>query len=245
MRLIKSRRYFRDRFRREEKHRINERVRAPEVRLIDEQGQLVGLMSSFSALKLAREKGLDLVEVHDKSTPPVCKIMDYGKWKFETKKKEKQNKKNQTKVLIKEIQFRPRTDEGDIKIKLEKAKEFLSQGHKVKLNLRFFGREMAHKELGFKLLKQVEDRLSDLAFPEMPAKMEKRILFTILAPHSPATKKKTQKVSPVREQEAQAKASPARQQEVQPKVSPVGKQEIQKASPVREQEVPKEQPLEK
>ena len=154
---------------------------------------LLALCPLFPALKQAREKGLDLVEVHDKSVPPVCKIMDYGKWKFENKKKEKQNKKNQTKVLIKEIQFRPRTDEGDIKIKLEKAKEFLNQGHKVKLNLRFFGREMAHKELGFKLLKQVEDRLSDLAFPEMPAKMEKRILFTILAPHNPSTKKKAQK----------------------------------------------------
>lgn len=192
---IKPRRHFRDRFRREDKHRINERVKAPEVRLIDEEGKLIGLMSSFEALRQARERGLDLVEIHDKSDPPVCKMMDYGKWKFETKKKEKQNKKNQTKILIKEIQFRPRTDEGDIKIKLTKAKEFLNQGHKVKLNLRFFGREMAHKELGFKLLKQVEERLSDLAFPEMPAKMEKRVLFTILAPHSHFSSKKTPKLS--------------------------------------------------
>ena len=117
--------------------------------------------------------------------------MDYGKWKFENKKKEKQNKKKQIKVLIKEIQMRPRTDEGDIKIKLEKAKEFFKQGHKVKINIRFFGREMAHKELGFKLLKQVEDRLSDLAFPETPAKMERRALFAILAPHSHFSPKKS------------------------------------------------------
>lgn len=183
MTAIKSKRSFRGRFKREERHRINERVKAPEVRLIDEEGKLVGLMSSFSALNHARNKGLDLVEIHEKSTPPICKIMDYGKWKFETKKREKQNKRNQTKVLIKEIQLRPRTDEGDIKIKLQKARDFLNQGNKVKINLRFFGREMAHKELGFKLLKQVEERLSDLAQPEMPAKMERRTLFTILAPN--------------------------------------------------------------
>ena len=138
---------------------------------------------------MAKDKGLDLVEIHNKSNPPICKIMDYGKWKFENKKKEKQNKKNQSKVLIKEIQMRPRTDEGDIKIKLTKAREFLAMGHKVKINLRFFGREMAHKELGFKLLKQVEERLSDTASPEMPAKMERRTLFTILAPLSAGSKK--------------------------------------------------------
>ncbi len=164
-------------------------MKAPEVRLIDENGQLVGLMSSSSALQKAREKGLDLVEIHDKSQPPICKIMDYGKWRFETKKKEKQNRKKQNKILVKEIQLRPRTDEGDIRIKLEKAKEFLNQGHKVKVNLRFFGREMAHKELGFNLLKKVEKRLSDLAIPEMPAKMERRALFVILAPQSHFSKK--------------------------------------------------------
>jgi len=182
--LIKHRKSFRGRFRREERHRINGRVRAPEVRLIGEDGKLIGLMSSFEAFNLAKDRGLDLVEIHEKSSPPICKIMDYGKWKFETKKKEKQNKKNQTKILIKEIQLRPRTDEGDIKIKLDKAREFLKQGHKVKINLRFFGREMAHKELGFNLLKKVETRLSDLAVPEMPAKMERRTLFTIVAPHT-------------------------------------------------------------
>ena len=188
---IKSGRHFRGRFKREERHRINERVRAPKVRLIGEDGKLIGLMSSFEALKQARDQGLDLVEIHDKSTPPICKIMDYGKWKFETKKKEKQNKKNQTKILVKEIQLRPRTDEGDIKIKLDKARKFLKQGHKVKINLRFFGREMAHKELGFNLLQQVEERLSDLAGPEQPAKMERRTLFSIMAPLSHLTGKKS------------------------------------------------------
>lgn len=146
-------------------------------------------MSSQSALEAAQSRDLDLVEIHSKSDPPVCKIMNYGKWKFETKKKEKQNKKNQTKVLLKEIQIRTRTDEGDIKIKLQKAREFLAQGHKVKINLRFFGREMAHKDLGFELLKQLEERLSDVAEQEKSAQMERRTLFTILAPLTAKSKK--------------------------------------------------------
>ena len=164
-------------------------MRAAQVRLIDEEGKLIGVMSSQEALQVAQAKGLDLVEIHGKSQPSICKIMNYGKWKFETKKKEKKNKKNQNKVLLKEIQIRTRTDEGDIKIKLQKARGFLAQGHKVKINLRFFGREMAHKELGFKLLKDVEGRLSDVAELEKNAKMERRSLFTILAPLSGKPKK--------------------------------------------------------
>ena len=146
-------------------------------------------MSSYEALAEARSRGLDLVEIHQKSDPSICKIMNYGKWKFETKKKEKQNRRNQSKVLIKEIQIRTRTDEGDIKIKLQKAREFLAQGHKVKINLRFFGREMAHKDLGFELLKRLERRLSDVAECETPAKMERRALFTIISPLNPKSKK--------------------------------------------------------
>lgn len=156
----------------------------------------MGLMSSFEALKKAREQGLDLVEISPKSSPPICKIMDYGKWKFDNKKKERQSKKNQAKVLIKEIQLRPRTGEGDINIKLEKARGFLAQGHKVKINLRFHGREMAHKELGFQILKTVEKRLSDVASIEMPAKMERRTLFTIFAPGIAKPSKKIPLVKP-------------------------------------------------
>jgi len=169
-------------------------------------------MSSQSALEVAQSRDLDLVEIHSKSDPPVCKIMNYGKWKFETKKREKQNKKNQTKVLLKEIQIRTRTDEGDIKIKLQKAREFLAQGHKVKINLRFFGREMAHKELGFELLKQLEERLSDVAELEKSAQMERRTLFTILAPLTAKNKKKLtaeSSLKPATKQSPVAKARPA------------------------------------
>ena len=139
-------------------------------------------MSSYEALKTAREKGLDLVEIAPKSDPPICKIMDYGKWKFDNKKKERRSKKSQSKIIIKEIQLRPRTGKGDIKIKLEKARAFLSQGCKVKINLQFRGRELAHKDLGFKILKDVEKQLADTASIEMPAKMERRTLFTVFAP---------------------------------------------------------------
>lgn len=145
---------------------------------------------------MAREKGLDLVEISPHSSPPICKVMDYGKWKFENKKKERQSKKKQSKILLKEIQLRPRTGEGDINIKLEKARGFLSQGHKVKVNLRFHGREMAHKELGLKILKDVEKRLSDVASIEMPAKMERRTLFTIFAPGIVKSSKKISLVQP-------------------------------------------------
>ena len=209
---------------------MNERVKAPQVRLIDENGKLIGLMSSYEALQMAQARGLDLVEIHSKSDPPICKIMNYGKWKFETKKKEKQNKKNQNKVLLKEIQIRTRTDEGDIKIKLQKAREFLAQGHKVKINLRFFGREMAHKELGFKLLKQLEERLSDVAELEKSAKMERRTLFTILAPltakskkSSSSSKSDTKTATPESQPESKAE-SPSKpeveQKEAEPTTAP-------------------------
>ncbi|MCY4513498.1 MAG: translation initiation factor IF-3 [Bdellovibrionales bacterium] len=188
MRPFKSR--FRDRNKREEKYRVNRRIRAPEVRVIGSDGQMAGIMSFLQAMEAAQNQGLDLVEISPNSKPPTCKIMDYGKWKFQTKKKQKQSRKNQAKIVIKEIQLRPRTNEGDINIKLQKAREFLSSGCKVKVNLRFVGREMAHKELGFKILKNIEKSLEDAACVEMPAQMERRSLFTIFAPLGSGVKKK-------------------------------------------------------
>ena len=143
---------------------------------------MIGVMTSGQALTIAQRDGLDLVEIAPNTKPSTCKIMDYGKWKFENKKKEKQAQKNQKKVLLKEIQLRPRTDVGDVNIKLQKAREFLNSGHKVRMNLRFFGREIAHKELGFELLKSIENRLADIAIVEKPAQMERRVLFTIFSP---------------------------------------------------------------
>ena len=143
---------------------------------------MLGITSSREALAKAQEEGMDLVEIAPQSKPPTCKIMDYGKWKFESKKKEKQSRKSQVKIVVKEIQVRPRTGEGDINIKLQKAREFLKNGCKVKVNLRFTGREMAHKELGFKVLKDIEVKLADVASIEAPAILERRTLFTILNP---------------------------------------------------------------
>ena len=160
------------------------------MRIIGSDGQMAGIMSVSQAMELAQNQGLDLVEISPNSQPPTCKIMDYGKWKFQTKKKQKQSRKNQAKIIIKEIQLRPRTNEGDVNIKLQKAREFLSSGCKVKVNLRFVGREMAHKELGFKILKNIEKSLEEVACVEMPAQMERRSLFTIFAPLQPGAKKK-------------------------------------------------------
>ena len=167
---------------------------------------MTGVMSSSQALLLAQNSGLDLVEIAPNAKPPTCKIMDYGKWKFENKKKEKQARKNQTKVLLKEIQLRPRTDEGDIKIKLQKARDFLNQGHKVKMNLRFFGREMAHKELGFKLLKNIEKQLADIALVESPPEMERRTLSTIFVLASSVSKSQQARIK--NEQAKQESAKP-------------------------------------
>ena len=205
-------------------------MRAPKVRLIDEDGKLIGILSSYEALQEAQSRGLDLVEIHNKSDPPVCKIMDYGKWKFDNKKKEKQNKKNQNKILIKEIQMRTRTDEGDIKIKLQKAREFLSQGHKVKINLRFFGREMAHKELGFKLLNKVEQRLADVAEPEQAAKMERRTLFTIVAPLN-STSKKPKASAPLKQADETLKSKAQEEKKQNPETLQAKPQEDKKQNP--------------
>ena len=136
------------------------------MRLIDDEGQMVGVMSSDEALRFAESRGLDLIEIAPNANPPTCKVMDYGKWKYEAKKKEKESRKNQTIVTIKEIQIRPRTDDHDLDVKLKHARKFLLEGDKVKLNLRFSGREMAHQELGYELLKDVSQRLSEIATVE-------------------------------------------------------------------------------
>lgn len=131
---------------------------------------------------MAEARGLDLIEIAPNAKPPTCKIMDYGKYKYELKKKEHQARKNQTVITIKEIQLRPRTDQHDLEVKLKHARRFLLEGDKVKVNLRFYGREMAHQDLGFELLKKVTQTLQDVALVEVPAKMEGRQLFVLLAP---------------------------------------------------------------
>jgi translation initiation factor IF-3 len=175
--------------------RVNREIRAPEVRVIDEDGTMLGVFPPPEALRMAEAKGLDLIEIAPTAKPPTCKIMDYGKYKYELKKKEHQARKNQTVIVIKEIQLRPRTDQHDLDVKLRHARRFLLEGDKVKVNLRFYGREMAHQSLGMDLLKKVTATLNDIAFVEVPPKMEGRQLFVLLAPDA-AKIKELEKTQP-------------------------------------------------
>lgn len=143
---------------------------------------MVGIMSGREALGIAESRGLDLIEIAPTANPPTCKIMDYGKWKYENKKKEKEAKKKQTVITVKEIQVRPRTDEHDIEVKVRHARRFLLEGDKVKVNLRFMGREMAHQEFGIATLKKVETLLADVSTVESSPRVEGRQAFLLLAP---------------------------------------------------------------
>jgi translation initiation factor IF-3 len=162
--------------------RRNEEIDASEVRLIDSAGEQRGVMSLSNALEIARGESLDLVEVSPNVEPPVCRIMDFGKFLFEQNKKAQSAKRKQKQVHIKEIKFRPGTDEGDYKIKLRKLTEFLEVGDKTKVTLRFRGREMAHKELGAQLLARVRDDLEQLAVVEQMPQLEGRQMIMVLAP---------------------------------------------------------------
>ncbi len=153
------------------------------MRVVNEAGDMMGVLPPSQALTMAMEKGLDLVEIAPKANPPTCKIMDYGKWKFKLSKKEKLSRKNQVKIIIKEIQLRPRTDVHDLEIKMRKAKEFLKDGCKVKVHLRYSGREMAHKELGLKMLDKVKEVLLPYSLLEKDTpQLEKRSAFLFFVP---------------------------------------------------------------
>jgi translation initiation factor IF-3 len=162
--------------------RVNGEIYAQQIRLIDENGTMVGVMTPREALTIAESRGLDLIEIAPTATPPTCKIMDYGKWKYENKKKEKEAKKKQTVITVKEIQVRPRTDDHDIDVKVRHARRFLLEGDKVKINLRFMGRELAHQEYGMATLKRVMNMLMDVGLVESPPKVEGKQAFLLLAP---------------------------------------------------------------
>jgi len=161
--------------------RVNERVRAREVRLIDEDGQMIGVMSSAQALALARERDLDLVEVSPMAAPPVCKLMDWGRFKYEQAKKENEARKHQKTVELKEIRMRPRTDEHDLSVKVRKIEEFLADGDKVKIGVIFRGREMAHPELGRVVLDKITTELKGTAVLERGPIMEGKMMSMIVS----------------------------------------------------------------
>lgn len=161
---------------------INYEIREKEVRLISSTGEQMGIVSSKDAMKTAEDQNLDLVMISPTAKPPVCKIMDYHKFIYEQTKKEKEAKKNQKVITLKEIRFSPKTEEHDISIKANKAREFLTDGDKVKVAVRFRGREAAYKENGFKILQNFATKLEDVGIIEKPSKMEGRNMIMILAP---------------------------------------------------------------
>ena len=165
-----------------EDHRINENIDSQEVRLVDADGQMVGVVPLSEALSRAQTAGLDLVEVSPNASPPVCKILDYGKFKYEAQKKANAARKKQRTIDVKEIKMRPNIDSNDYNIKMRKIHEFLSEGDKVKVTLRFRGRELAHQDLAINLLERVRDELGDQAKVEQFPKMEGRQMVMIMAP---------------------------------------------------------------
>jgi len=162
--------------------RINEDIRVPEVRVIDDAGEQIGILPIAEALDLADEKELDLVEVSPDAKPPVCRIMDHGKFLFEENKKRHAAKKKQKQVQVKEVKFRPGTEEGDYQVKLRNLIRFLSNGDRAKVTLRFRGREMAHQNLGMDLLKRVQADLEELGTVEQFPRMEGRQMVMVLSP---------------------------------------------------------------
>lgn len=162
--------------------RLNSEITAKEIRVTDANGEQLGVISLARALELAEEAELDLVEIAPQAEPPVCRIMDYGKYVFEANKQKAIAKKKQKQIQVKEIKFRPGTEEGDYQVKLRNLTRFLEEGNKAKVSLRFRGREMAHQDLGLKLLERVADDLKELSVIEQHPKKEGRQMIMVLAP---------------------------------------------------------------
>ncbi len=160
---------------------MNERIRVREIRVIDDSGAQIGIMAPPQALALAREKGLDLVEISPTASPPVCRIMDYGKFQYTEQKRQRQAKKHQKVIEVKEIKFRPKVDEHDYQFKKKHIERFLEDGDKVKATIFFRGREMAHPEIGRRILERLIDDLAEVATPENMPRQEGNQMHTILA----------------------------------------------------------------
>ena len=193
--------------RKEPPQRVNERIRVPSVRVVSEDGEQLGVMDTRDAIRRARELSLDLVEVSPNANPPVCKIIDYGKFQYEAKKRANEQKKKQVTVTVKEVKFRPSVDDHDYNYRIKHAREWLGEGDKVRAAIAFRGREMAHRELGAKILKRLTDELADIADVEVFPKMEGYQMFTILTPKK-AKVAKSDKPKPPIEKPAEKAAKP-------------------------------------
>lgn len=187
-------------------HQLNEEITDKEIRLIGENGEQLGIVSGEEALRTAEEQGLDLVKISPQATPPVCKLMNYGKYKFEQSKREKEARKNQHVVEIKEIRMSPGIDVGDFNTKLRSAQKFLGEGNRVKVTVRFRGREMAHTEIGLNLLKDFAAQCSAIANMDKSPKLEGRHMSMFLVPKTPKELKKDAKEREAAEAAAKAAA---------------------------------------
>ena len=162
--------------------RVNEDIRVPQVRLIDQDGEMLGVMTAREAIQRAYSVGLDLLEISPNAEPPVCKILDFGKFKYEQQKKKNEAKKRQKVIEIKEIKVRPNIDENDYQVKLRAMKTFIDEGDKVKVTLRFRGREMAHQDIGVKVLERIRGDMDFATKVEQMPKMENRQMVMVLTP---------------------------------------------------------------
>ncbi len=169
--------------------RVNERIRISPIRVVDEDGTMLGVMETDRARALAREKGLDLVEVAATSRPPVCRIMDFGKYKYEQNKKERKARSKQHQQQLKEVKLRPKIERHDYEVKMRSARRFLTERHKVKVTMNFRGREVTHSEIGRGILDRLAKELEDVAMVESPPRMEGRFMLMLLSPKASVGKK--------------------------------------------------------
>ncbi|KAA3623168.1 MAG: translation initiation factor IF-3 [Proteobacteria bacterium] len=166
----------------DKQQRVNEQITSQQVRLIGSDGQQIGVVSREDAMERASDESLDLVEISPNADPPVCRVMDYGKFLYNASKKKQEARKKQKQIVVKEVKFRPGTDVGDYDVKIKRLAKFLQEGNKAKVTLRFRGREMAHQELGMKMLKRVESDLEEYATVEQHPRMEGRQMVMVLNP---------------------------------------------------------------
>ena len=189
---------------RDQKARINWRIRVPQVRLIDDQGQQVGVIPTQQAMQMAEERGLDLVEVAPNADPPVCRLMDYGKYRYDQAKKDREARKNQKIVEVKEIRMKPVTDEHDLEVKSNQARRFLEEGDKVRFTVRMRGRQLAHPDIGVRMLEDLAERLRDVAAIEQRPMHEGKAQSMVLAPGAKSAR---------RSERSSASSAPARSAE--------------------------------
>lgn len=180
--------------------KVNREIRAPKVRLISHVGEQVGVVALYEALNMAEEQGLDLVEIVPGSSPPVCKVMNFGKFRYDQSKRDKENKKAQHQIKVKEVKLRPNIDVHDLETKTRQAHEFLIAGDKVKITCTFRGREMMHPEIGDKIVRQMCQELEDISIAESPPKMMGRMLLVVLAPGAKKKKEGATKANPSNEE---------------------------------------------